>query len=435
MRRAGPTLASNDTGCTPEQIALSLGVMTVCRRRTLVALIATLAAGCRDEAGEAPAPTATEVATPLLEAAAEDEDPADAGPQKHGEAGEAGARVPIPAGTASIGSTPGDRGRDPSLEPAMMTLELGAFEIDRLPHPNDPAARPLTGVTRDEAASLCADRGSRLCSEIEWERACKGPAADPYAGGKVWDPACADGTSRCASGFDVLSMGALREWTASEVAPIKNVVPAGSAAVRGAAKQAADVDHRCAHRAAAAPTSASDDIGFRCCRGEAPPATIPSPGWSPKVKRVEFSTTQLAELFRASERLAPFASDIKWFNEKAAAETVVRRGKTRGAGNEPASSTELYTSPLVWSPVPGEQILLVTGQSGKDSFIVAFHELPGGRYRVASAMLMKNEIGPVVIVDDQGPSRKLLWTTCWECHGESGNITYRSENRVVITQQ
>lgn len=397
------------------------------------------AAGCRDETPETSptaGPAATEAAdAPLVEAADEEEDPAEAGPQKHGEVGEAGARVTVPGGTATIGSTPGDRGRDPSLEPASMKIDLGSFEIDRLPYPNDPAKKPLTGVSREKAASLCAERGGRLCTEVEWEHACKGPAADPYAGGKVWDPGCAEEGSRCASGFDVLAMGALREWTASDVAPLKNVVPAGSAAVRGAARGAADVDHRCAHRAAVAPASSSDDLGFRCCRGEPPEATIPSPSWLPKVRRVEFTTTQLAELFRASERLAPFAADIKWFNEKASADIVVRRSKSRGPGTEPPASAQLYTTPLVWSPVPGEQILLVTGQSGKDSFIVAFHELPGGRYRVASAMLMKNEIGPVVIVDDQGPSRKLLWTTCWECHGESGNITYRSENRVVITQQ
>jgi hypothetical protein len=48
---------------------------------------------------------------------------------------------------------------------------------------------------------------------------------------------------------------------------------------------------------------------------------------------------------------------------------------------------------------------------------------------------MKDEIGPVVIVYNPFVRRKLHWTTCWECYGETGNITYRDENRVVITQR
>lgn len=394
-----------------------------------------LLTACRDEtAGEA-APSATATVAPLLEASDDEEQPADAGPQKHGQIEQAGERVEVPAGEAVVGSTPGDRGRDPSLEPALMKVALGPFEIDRLPYPNDPTKGPLTGVPRAKAAALCAERGGRLCSEVEWERACKGPNGDPYAGGRIWAEACAEASSRCASGFDVLAMGALREWTASDVAPIENVVPEGSAAVRGAAASAADFDHRCAHRAAVDPKSSSDELGFRCCYGDAPATALPSPTWSAKLQKVDFPTSKLAELFRASPRLAPFAADLKYFREASAAETVVRRAKARGIESTPPPSAQLITSPVRWSPVPGEAIILVTGQSGKDSFIVAFHELPDERYRVGAAMLMKNEIGPVVIVDDHGGSRKLAWTTCWECYGEMGNITYRGENRVAITQR
>src|SRR4030095_3533230 len=98
----------------------------------------------------------------------------------------------------------------------MLEVELGEFSIDRLPYPNDPAAPPLTGATRQRAQALCAERGGRLCHELEWERACKGPEDKPYRGGRVWDPTCAREPSTCASGLGVLAMGgALREWTAS----------------------------------------------------------------------------------------------------------------------------------------------------------------------------------------------------------------------------
>ena len=84
-------------------------------------------------------------------------------------------RVEIPGGSFNVGSRPGDPGRNPELEPRLTSIELGPFQIDRLPYPNDGKSPPLTGVSRDEAKRRCAERGERLCTELEWERACKGP--------------------------------------------------------------------------------------------------------------------------------------------------------------------------------------------------------------------------------------------------------------------
>ena len=51
-------------------------------------------------------------------------------------------------------------------------------------------------------------------------------------------------------GAKLLAMGgAVREWTASDVAPVEKVQNK-AAAVRGARGDASGVDHRCAHRAA-----------------------------------------------------------------------------------------------------------------------------------------------------------------------------------------
>ncbi|MFW5739318.1 MAG: hypothetical protein ACOC1F_03010, partial [Myxococcota bacterium] len=67
----------------------------------------------------------------------------------------AGQKIEIPGGAFVSGSTPGDRGRDPGLEPALEKVELGPFSIDRLPYPNDPDAPLKTDVTRKEAERLC----------------------------------------------------------------------------------------------------------------------------------------------------------------------------------------------------------------------------------------------------------------------------------------
>jgi len=396
--------------------------------------------GCNRDAGESgtSAASASASAARVLLEAADDTESADGGAQKRGAVERAGERAKIPEGKLVAGSTPGDRGREPTLEPALLEVTLAAFEIDKLPYPNDPAHKPLTGIDRKRAASLCGERDGRLCTELEWERACKGADEQSYAGAGAWEASCAESPNTCASGFGVLAMGAaLREWTASDVLPIKKL-QRQAAAVRGARADAADVDHRCAHRVAVDPKAGADDLGFRCCYGERNEPTIPSPKWLATVRKVEMPPSRLQKMFGSNPRLKTISGDIKYFREESAAETVLRRGRAKGVEGDagtPPPNTYLTASPIIWSPVPGEEILLVTGRSNKDSFIVAFHRLPDDRYRVGSAMIMEGELGPVVLIYNPYVRRKLHWATCWECYGETGNITYRTENRVTITQK
>ena len=49
------------------------------------------------------------------------------------------------------------------------------FCIDRYEFPNQPGNFPRVGAAFTEAEALCQKAGKRLCSEDEWEKACKGP--------------------------------------------------------------------------------------------------------------------------------------------------------------------------------------------------------------------------------------------------------------------
>ena len=98
-------------------------------------------AGPPIEAPAEPAPAPTE--PPAAPPPAEPEAPA---PPRAGET------VAIPAGTLAVGSRPGRPHRRAENEADRVPVELPAFEIDRLPYPNDPAAPPRTGLSRPEAA-------------------------------------------------------------------------------------------------------------------------------------------------------------------------------------------------------------------------------------------------------------------------------------------
>lgn len=364
----------------------------------------------------------------VLEAAENQADP-DAGASK-AEAAKS-ERVDIPGGALVAGSTPGDKGRDPVLEPAELEVKLGDYAIDRYLYPNDPTKPPLTGVSRGKAAELCEQAGGRLCTELEWERACKGPEGTTFAGSTSWDPKCAKEPASCASGFGVLGMGAThREWTASEVLPIEDMQPR-AAAVRGARGSAVGPDHRCAHRTAIDPGASAEDLGFRCCRGAPNAATIPSPQWEQTYRRVELPAKELAEMFASVPALSTLDREITYFKEPDDVNVVLARGDA-GA---PPQNTVLTTSPLLWNPVPGEQIVVLAGRAAKDSFVVAFYRLPGDRYRIASTLVLKDEKGPIALGFNGYVRKRLFWATCWDCRGESGNVTYRDDGRVVITQK
>ena len=393
------------------------------------------APGC-ERAAEVAAPVSSDAGAPVaitpkgkvLEAA-ENEAPAASARRLPAVSAKAEERVDIPGGAFVAGSTPGDKGRDPVLEPALLDVELGAFTMDRYFYPNDPAKPALTGVTRGRAVELCQQAGGRLCTELEWERACKGPEGTAFSSGTAWDPACAASPASCPSGFGVLGMGSMREWTASDVAPIEEG-QLRAPSVRGARSDASAVDHRCAHRSAVDASSASDDLGFRCCRGAPNAASIPSPQWQQTYRRADLSPAQVVEMLASVPQLRELGSEISYFKEPDDVSVVLGRGD---AG--PPPNTTFTTSPLLWNPVPGEEILVIAGKTKRDAFIVAFYRLPRDRYRLASSFIMKDEKGPVVLGFNGYVRRRLAWSTCLDCRGESGNVTYRDDNRVVITQK
>ena len=414
------------------------------RRISAIALLSIALVAChRDSPPPTPDPTAAPAArsvdaaevasavslSPLL---AETDSGARARVRK-ATATKAGDKVKIPGGSFVAGSLPGDEGREPRWEPTALPITLSAYEIDRLPYPNDPAQAPRTDLPEKDAARLCAARGERLCSELEWEYACKGAHGDAYASGDAWDPACTREPATCSSDTGVLGLGAIREWTASDVLPLEKddrPLPA----VRGAAPSADLDDHRCAHRAAVSASAHTKDLGFRCCTGAPNTAAIPAPKLGATARKIALEPKQVAEIFATIPQLASVGSQIRYFNEPDDTATVLRRGKT-AQGPADLEGFTLTTSPLLWNPAPGEEVVVVLGRGAKDSFIVALYRLPDNHYKLASSLLLVNDPGPFALAYHSEVRERLLWSSCWKCTGEGGTVSLRDGRRVIIVQQ
>src|SRR5690606_10241020 len=127
-----------------------------------------------------------------------------------------------------------------------------------------------------QAKATCEKVGKRLCSETEWEKACKGPNNLKFPYGMSFDAnkcntedgngddrtlAASGAFAACASGYGVHDMsGNLWEWTESK---LQSNLP--DRVLRGGSYTRPDYHDRCANRYNSIPSVADAEFGFRCC--------------------------------------------------------------------------------------------------------------------------------------------------------------------------
>jgi hypothetical protein len=183
----------------------------------------------------------------------------------------------VPKGALIAGTPPGHLPRIADEEMPGEQVILEGFFIDSFAYPNEEGAIPQTGATQGQASSLCEEQGKRLCTELEWERACKGPSNFTYEyGDRYRADRCMTGRAPrmlpsghrvgCQSQFGARDMhGSVWEWTRSRwgrgTSRELYTVRGGNAAV-------GELVGRCANAMARPPGASSSQVGFRCCKGE-----------------------------------------------------------------------------------------------------------------------------------------------------------------------
>ena len=233
-------------------------------RSSLAAALALALAGC--------APATPGAALP---------DAGDGGPPWDLSAGEPEPRPGmtwIPPGVLLAGTPPERLPRVADEEMAGEQVMMHGFYADIYPYPNEAGAIPTTNVSQADARALCEAAGKRLCTELELERACKGPDNTTYEYGEVYKaPVCGTGVARslipngfnaaCASPFGVHDLhGGVWSWTASLWK--RDASKAGLVSVRGGNAVTGELVGRCANGRGVKADARREDIGVRCCAGE-----------------------------------------------------------------------------------------------------------------------------------------------------------------------
>ena len=261
--------------------------------------------------------------------------------------------VRIPQGPLVVGTPPDRLPRIADEEMPGQQVIMKEFFIDRFAYPNEPGAIPLTNVSLQEARALCERSNKRLCTELEWERACKGPNNTTYSYGETYRPELCrtgDGQMRtpsgyligCASGFGVNDLhGGSWEWTDSTWGRGSQQ---GLATLRGGDGQPGEVVGRCANARAQKPNAKSSEIGLRCCSG---------PRNELEVSLDVVDGTTLVQRGKVDRQLAKIL-------EERLPDAVAERMRQRG--------TFRILRMWEWRPIGNEELLISGGCAGAERF-------------------------------------------------------------------
>jgi serine/threonine protein kinase/formylglycine-generating enzyme required for sulfatase activity len=186
----------------------------------------------------------------------------------------------VSGGTFKRGADPTDTDKL-SDERVQESVEVPSFCIDEYEYPNQRSVAPQVNVSWAEAQQLCEKNSKRLCTEEEWEKACKGPGNARFPYGNDFDAnRCnvddGSGTARqaaesgrfqeCRSAYKVADLsGNVAEWTATAF-----VGNSENKTQKGGAFDRKSYAVRCSARISGVPTEQKPDLGFRCCAGVQP---------------------------------------------------------------------------------------------------------------------------------------------------------------------
>jgi hypothetical protein len=251
----------------------------------------------------------------------------------------------VPPGILLAGTPEGRLPRVADEEMPGAQVVMRGFFIDELPYPNEAGAIPVSNVTQLQAAELCERQSRRLCTELEWERACKGPQNFVYPYGDSYHPAdCGTGVNsssiapvgvlaQCRSGFGVRDLhGSVWQWTSS---PWGRGTLGNLVTLRGGTGQPGEVFSRCANARARRPTEAQPTAGFRCCAGDR-------------------NLAEVAINLVTGDSLTPVAANPAW-------QAALVQSPPPGMATFIQGATFRILSTWRWRPIGNEEIILQSG--------------------------------------------------------------------------
>jgi len=156
-------------------------------------------------------------------------------------------------------------------------VENRAFCIDRFEYPNRPGGYPMAGANYKKAAQFCREEGKRLCTEVEWERACRaGKMERVWSFGYKYNPGACNINSEgiepsgfnpdCRSREGIYDMnGNLSEWVLDSFSETIGGQPRIYHILKGGSYNDRPIFTRCSYVDVRQGDLSYSEFGFRCC--------------------------------------------------------------------------------------------------------------------------------------------------------------------------
>ncbi|MBU1628257.1 formylglycine-generating enzyme family protein, partial [bacterium] len=196
--------------------------------------------------------------------------------------------VRIPPTGSEVSFTLGDEWGDGDVdETGTQKITLRAYCMDKYEFPNIIGEYPYNFIDWYDSSAECINKGKRLCTEAEWENACKGPEGYKYPYGNTFNsencnsgyagkPETSGSRPYCASGYGVFDMsGNFQEWVGYRDADWYKSYPGAQVSfnfsgyyrvVRGGDFLAGSSNSRCPSRGGSYQNRIYYSLSFRCCK-------------------------------------------------------------------------------------------------------------------------------------------------------------------------
>jgi hypothetical protein len=187
--------------------------------------------------------------------------------------------------------------------------------------------------------------------------------------------------------------------------------------VRGASKDAPATLHRCAARDAAAAESRSESLLFRCCRGATQTSEYPSEPELPAFRPLSLDSDGVREKLRAMPETAALAPTFRVHLAKNLLSALALAGRS----SQSLAPWQAATPAFAWSPMRGEELAILSGDSRDGALVIAYYPGPDGP-QFAASYITKDEHAPILVAYKNDTRDELLYSTCWGCGGEGGAL-------------